>query len=47
MSQAPIDQQNEKSYNNDSELREFMLVLRQALLMVTAWIERKYQLKKK
>lgn len=29
------------------ELREFMLVLRQALLMVVAWIERRYGLARK
>jgi len=29
------------------ELREFMLVLRQALLMVVSWIERKYGLGRK
>lgn len=29
------------------ELREFMLVLRQALLMVVAWIERRYRLERK
>ena len=27
-----------------SELREFMIVVRQALLMIVAWIERKYSL---
>ena len=26
------------------DLREFLLVLRRALLMITAWIERKYQI---
>jgi hypothetical protein len=26
------------------EMREFMLVLRQALLMIVAWIERRYGL---
>lgn len=29
------------------ELREFMLVLRQALLMIVAWIERRYGLVRK
>ncbi len=29
------------------EMREFMLVLRQALLMVVAWIERRYRLERK
>lgn len=29
------------------ELREFMLVLRQALLMIVAWIERRYHLSRK
>lgn len=29
------------------ELRDFMLVLRQALLMVVAWIERRYHLERK
>lgn len=29
------------------ELREFMLMLRQALLMIVDWIERRYGLKRK
>ena len=29
------------------ELREFMLMLRQALLMIVAWIERRYGIVKK
>lgn len=29
------------------ELRDFMLVLRQALLMIVAWIERRYRLERK
>jgi len=29
------------------DLREFLLVLRQALLMIVAWIERKYGLERK
>jgi hypothetical protein len=32
---------------NDDKLREFMLVLRQALLMIVAHIERMYDLKPK
>jgi hypothetical protein len=29
------------------EMREFMIVIRQALLMVVAWIERRYGLTRK
>jgi hypothetical protein len=29
------------------EMREFMLMLRQALLMIVAWIERRYRLERK
>lgn len=29
------------------DLREFMIVLRQALLMIVDWIERRYGLKRK
>ena len=29
----------------DDELREFMLVLRQALLMIVRWIEKRYDLR--
>lgn len=29
------------------ELRDFMLVLRQALLMIVAWIDRRYHLERK
>lgn len=29
------------------ELREFMLIIRQALLMIVAWIERRYGLARK
>lgn len=29
------------------EMREFMLMLRQALLFIVAWIERKYQLERR
>jgi hypothetical protein len=28
------------------EMREFLLVVRQALLLVVGWIEKKYQLKR-
>jgi hypothetical protein len=38
---VPIDQSAEKRYN-DSELKEFLLVIRRALLLVVRWIERKY-----
>jgi len=31
----------------DGELREFMLVLRQALLMVVGWIEKRYGLSRR
>lgn len=31
----------------DDDLREFMLVLRRALLMVVDWIERRYNLRRK
>lgn len=31
--------------NERDDLREFMLVLRRALLMIVAWIEQKYGLK--
>lgn len=33
--------------NEDDTLREFLIVLRQAMLMVTTWIERRYNLKRK
>ena len=29
-----------------SEMKDFLLVLRQALLMIVAWIEKKYGLKR-
>lgn len=29
------------------EMREFMLMLRQALLMIVAWIERRYQVERR
>lgn len=29
---------------NNDELREFMIILRRAMLMIVHWIERKYQL---
>jgi hypothetical protein len=29
---------------NDDDMREFMMVLRRALLMLVSWIEKKYQL---
>ena len=29
------------------EMREFMMVLRQALLMIVAWIERRYRLERR
>lgn len=29
------------------EMREFMIMLRQALLMIVAWIERRYHLERK
>jgi hypothetical protein len=29
------------------EMRDFMMVLRQALLMIVAWIERRYRLERK
>jgi hypothetical protein len=29
------------------EMREFMLMLRQALLMIVAWIERRYRLERR
>lgn len=29
---------------NNDDLREFMVVLRRALLMIVRWIERKYKL---
>jgi len=32
-----------RAMEND-DLREFMLILRRALLMIVKWIERKYQL---
>jgi len=32
--------------SNDDSLREFLLVVRQALLMIVGWIERKYPRKK-
>lgn len=31
--------------DRNDDLRQFMIVVRQALLMITAWIERKYNLK--
>lgn len=31
---------------NDEEMREFLLVVRRALLVVVRWIERKYRLKR-
>ena len=34
-------QRNGDTHNND-ELREFMQVVRQALLMIVGWIERRY-----
>jgi len=30
--------------NGDPDMREFMLVLRNALLMIVRWIEKKYQI---
>jgi len=30
--------------HDDQQMREFLLVLRQALLVVVRWIEKKYQL---
>lgn len=33
--------------SNDDSLREFMLVLHRALLMIIAWIENKYGLNRK
>ena len=33
--------------SKDDDLREFFVVLRQALLMVVVWIERKYGLERK
>lgn len=30
----------------DDDMREFFIILRQALLMVVVWIERKYGLKR-
>jgi len=36
-----MDAQNKPTPKND-EMREFMLVVRQALKMVVAWIERRY-----
>lgn len=33
--------------NEQDDLREFMIVLRRALLMVVEWIERRYGLKRK
>lgn len=29
---------------DNDELREFMIILRRAMLMIVRWIERKYQL---
>ena len=31
----------------DNEMREFLLILRQALLMVVRWIENRYDLRSK
>lgn len=36
-----------RSYRNDPELKEFMLVLRRALLMVCRYIEQKYGIEEK
>jgi len=30
---------------DNDELRQFLIILRQALLMIVSWIERKYNLK--
>jgi len=30
------------TYSTDNDLREFMLILKRALLMVVAWIDKKY-----
>jgi hypothetical protein len=32
--------------SQSDDLREFLLILRRALLMITAWIERRYDLER-
>jgi len=37
-----MNNNTQSNANKNDEMREFMLVVRQALLMVVGWIERRY-----
>jgi hypothetical protein len=42
--QRPNAAQRPPDTHTDEDLKAFLLVLRRALLMVTGWIERRYQI---